>query len=106
MYSRHKNFLADFNIFNMYCYPEDLNVFYTNKRYFPSIFFKETESPVQATAKAKGGLWNKKSNNVDSGWQPSLLYVTPTKTEYDNDKTKTLKNEWELGGNLRQSIKD
>ena len=34
------------------------------------------------------------------------MYVTPTKKEYDNGKTKTLKNEWELGGNLRQSIKE
>ena len=73
---------------------------------FPSLSFKEAESPVQATAKAEGDLWNKKSNNVDSGWQPSLVYVTPTKKEYDNGKTKTLKNEWELGGNLRQSIKE
>ena len=73
---------------------------------FPSLSFKEAESPVQATAKAEGDLWNKKSNNVDSGWQPSLVYVTPTKKEYDYDKIKTLKNEWELGGNLRQSIKE
>ena len=61
---------------------------------FPEMSFKEPAgSPIRLTTKAENGFSNSNFDAADSGWQPSLPYLAPTKDEYVSNDLP-LNNDW------------